>query len=320
MSLLVLEEIRPEGRVHLAELADGEVVLGRDAPPTGISIASKAISRHHGALLHVGGHWLYRDLGSTNGSWVNNVPVRSGRFRPVRPGDLLQLADTIIQLSSSSPVRSVSGRVRAMLVIRGEEFAGEFPIPEYGRALVVGGARADLPLEGDLAELPSLVVERRGDRVCAFSLAREAQALLNDSPLTETAALKDGDEIRIGEYTLLMNDPPGSGRVAGAPGGRGAADEWVDPPSGGEELTATARVKSTVRLPFGQGSGSAEGGDAAPADGEEQTGYEGHPSMRFSGEEGEDTPWAGLEDRIVLVVGFILLVALMFLVVWWVFL
>lgn len=77
-------------------------------------------------------------------------------------------------------------------------------------------------------------------------------------------------------------------------------------------------------MPFGQ---------TAPDDADERSGtqylerpgfddggYERHPSMRFSYDEPSSGGWNALEDKVVIGVGFILLVVLMLLVVWWILL
>jgi hypothetical protein len=221
---------------------------------------------------------------------------------------------------------------RSLLVFSKGDFVNEYTVPEYGRALVVGGAKADLALEGDVAELPSLVVERRGDNVCAFRLAKESAVTVNSRDIGEVTNLADGDEVRVGDYLVLMNDPTATRRregsvdrlvASGEPlvsgGGRVEDRSW----SGDEEeRMGMLRGKSTVRIAFGQGvseeSGGSGGGDESTDP--EEHGYDRHPSMRFSFEPRTSGGWGGLEDRIIVLVGFFLLLALMILVVLWVLL
>ena len=335
MAALVLEELRPEGRVEIGRLEDGEVVVGRE-PSEGIAIRNGAISRNHGVFARIREHWFYKDLGSTNGSWHNGTQLKANQWRLVRSGDIVQIADAAIRITTDDSRRpetlvglsSIGGR--SLIVFAKGDFLDEFPVSEYGRALVVGGSKADLSLEADLAELPSLVIERRGDNICAFRLAKDARVLVNDRELSELVNLADGDEIRIGDYQVMLNDPTalqrrersvdrltGSTEPLVAGGGRTAHLDW----SSDRDESEVTRTRSTVRIPFGQtnfddddGNGTASV-DARKLD---ESGYDRHPSMRFSYETPSGSPGSSLEDKVIIVVGLLLLVALSVLVLLWV--
>jgi pSer/pThr/pTyr-binding forkhead associated (FHA) protein len=64
------------------------VVVGRD-PHCDSRLVSPRVSRWHCCLTAVDGNVWVRDLGSTNGIWINGLRVMSGR---VRPGDVLAIA------------------------------------------------------------------------------------------------------------------------------------------------------------------------------------------------------------------------------------
>lgn len=332
-SFLLLEELRTDGPALLGELESGEIVVGRE-PAEGIAIDNRAISRNHGVFARIRDYWFYKDLGSTNGSWHNGAPLKPDQWRLVRPGDIIQMADTAIRLTAPQlPLGETMvglgsiGR-RSLLVFSKGDFVEEFPVPEYGRALVVGGAKADLALEGDVAELPSLVVERRGDNTCAFRLAQEARVTVNEHDIGELTNIADGDEIRVGDYVVLMNDPAGAARRDGSVDRPGRGDDplvaresrpderpWADTE---DDRLGALRGRSTVRIAFGQGIRDEAGeGEADAAD---EHGYDRHPSMRHALESPGGAGWRGLEDRVVVLVGFLLLLALMILVVLWVFL
>jgi hypothetical protein len=53
----------------------------------------RGVSRRHAVLRVKDNHLLLIDLGSTNGTFLNTVPVTSGWARPVADGDLLSLGD-----------------------------------------------------------------------------------------------------------------------------------------------------------------------------------------------------------------------------------
>lgn len=56
----------------------GEIVIGRSSQNADVIVKNKTISRRHALLKRVDGCWLFGDLGSSNGSWVNGVAVKVG--------------------------------------------------------------------------------------------------------------------------------------------------------------------------------------------------------------------------------------------------
>ncbi|MBK7949146.1 MAG: FHA domain-containing protein [Deltaproteobacteria bacterium] len=80
------------------DLEDAEVVIGRD-PTCDICIHGDDVSWRHAAIRRVDGFHVLVDLGSTNGTSVNGVPVTD----PVQlsPGDSVEVAGV------HSPPRSI---------------------------------------------------------------------------------------------------------------------------------------------------------------------------------------------------------------------
>jgi pSer/pThr/pTyr-binding forkhead associated (FHA) protein len=78
------------------------VVVGRD-PHCDSRLASPRVSRWHCWLTAVDGNVWVRDLGSTNGIWINGLRVMSGR---VRPGDVLAIAHIRYQLEEAQGDRA----------------------------------------------------------------------------------------------------------------------------------------------------------------------------------------------------------------------
>jgi len=69
----------------------GPLVIGRDTS-CDISIPSHFISKRHARIHQVGGQWIAEDLGSTNGSVLNDEPLTAPH--PLKPGDRLTVGDT----------------------------------------------------------------------------------------------------------------------------------------------------------------------------------------------------------------------------------
>jgi hypothetical protein len=71
-----------------------ELLVGRHRDCDVVLLGS-TVSRRHARLVFRDGNWVLQDLESTNGTTVNGVRV--GRCE-VRPGDLVELGDTRLQI------------------------------------------------------------------------------------------------------------------------------------------------------------------------------------------------------------------------------
>jgi pSer/pThr/pTyr-binding forkhead associated (FHA) protein len=357
---LVLESVGDEGVQQVATLTEGETVIGRE-PTDGIAISFGAISREHGKFLRIRQHWFYQDLGSTNGSWLNGDTVPADQWRLVRSNDYLQLADKAVRLRETDT--STAGAlemglqrsaVRSLILFTRGQFADEFPIPEFGRALVVGGAQAQVEIQGDLFENPALVVERRSSGVVAYVVESQVGTTLNGAELTQTEEIRDRDILAVKEHLIIFNDPPvlstgglGAGFAAGGGGtetglkswgvegaqpelvphgashnapGRGTADPLISS-SSSESARRPSRSSQFGRLP--DQSEISHDETVAIESGRFQEGFHGidrRPSSPYSYDETNEYSFSSTEDRITIIVGILLLILLFVLVIWWVFL
>jgi FHA domain/Domain of unknown function (DUF1707) len=78
----------------LARASGGRMLLGR-APGCQLVFADDTVSRRHAELRMVDGRWILRDLGSSNGTWVNGRRVMEAE---VAPGDEVQLGGCAFRL------------------------------------------------------------------------------------------------------------------------------------------------------------------------------------------------------------------------------
>ena len=72
----------------------GELVLGRH-PACALVLDDETVSRRHALLFRREAGWFLRDLGSSNGTWVNGRRVVDAE---VRPGDEVRLGDARVRL------------------------------------------------------------------------------------------------------------------------------------------------------------------------------------------------------------------------------
>ena len=84
----------PDGKVSFS-IGSG-AVLGREAEGKNCFASYQTVSRRHARLVYEDDAWTIEDLGSTNGTWVNERPLERGEKRPVKEGDTVALSRSCI--------------------------------------------------------------------------------------------------------------------------------------------------------------------------------------------------------------------------------
>lgn len=106
---LLLEIVEGEGTGKQVSL-DGPIEVGREASVT-LRLDDEEVSRRHARIEPDGEGAVIHDLGSTNGSYVNDQPV--GHSQRISPGDRIRLGLTVLELRSPEQVTrkpSAAGR------------------------------------------------------------------------------------------------------------------------------------------------------------------------------------------------------------------
>jgi two-component system cell cycle response regulator len=78
------------------------ITVGRGTE-SAIVLQSEGVSRRHARVEHADGQWIVVDLGSTNGTYVNDEPITEHRLRR---GDLMKIGDTIFKFLSGSDIEA----------------------------------------------------------------------------------------------------------------------------------------------------------------------------------------------------------------------
>jgi pSer/pThr/pTyr-binding forkhead associated (FHA) protein len=108
MADLFLEIV--EGREPGRQIAlESPVEIGRDASSQ-VAVDDDQASRHHARVSVQGGQVVVEDLGSTNGTYVNDQPIAGGR--PLQPGDRVRVGVTVFQLRTAQQVQFEPTAVR----------------------------------------------------------------------------------------------------------------------------------------------------------------------------------------------------------------
>jgi transcriptional regulator with GAF, ATPase, and Fis domain len=76
-----------------------EWVIGRD-PGNPLSIPDRLMSRRHCVVTLADGRYHLRDLGSSNGTFVNGIPVQE---RVLEPGDRIRAGDSVLMFLTNEP-------------------------------------------------------------------------------------------------------------------------------------------------------------------------------------------------------------------------
>jgi ABC transport system ATP-binding/permease protein len=98
------------GDAAVAIPEQGEILIGRD-PAADVTIDSAQVSWHHARITSEGSRWIIKDLGSTNGVFLNGSRIRAAALHPE---DELRLGPVQVQLSEGTIVapRRYEGEVR----------------------------------------------------------------------------------------------------------------------------------------------------------------------------------------------------------------
>ena len=104
MAFLQVVQGREPGRRF--ELANGESVIGRSSD-CAVSLDVAAVSRRHALVREDGGRFYLEDLGSRNGTFVNNERV--GDRAPLSDGDQILVCDQLLAFSFGGAPASLGG-------------------------------------------------------------------------------------------------------------------------------------------------------------------------------------------------------------------
>src|SRR5687768_9309596 len=145
MAELLLEIIEGEGAATQIPLT-GDVELGRD-PGLANALDDEQVSRRHARISPAGAGAVVEDLGSTNGTYVNNQPIQGSH--ELSAGDRVRVGLTVIEVRS-----------REQATVQGSAVSPMPPVTRIGADVLQPAAEGELaPVRADQADVPSLMTE-----------------------------------------------------------------------------------------------------------------------------------------------------------------
>ncbi len=195
--------------------------IGRSST-NGISIPERHVSRQHAVIAFRDGIFTIADLGSANGTFVNDRRL-TDPF-PLAHGDIIRLYVPVLMFSAivsqedednarktGTLIAPAEGEGLAkLLVTAGPQEGTQFPM--YQDTMTVGRTTADtnwdIALQDRAVSRPHCRFMKKGDGWSVMDLGSANGTMLNAAPVTaEARSLKDGDVLNIGETTLLFRLP-----------------------------------------------------------------------------------------------------------------
>ncbi len=158
----------PDGQVNTIELASGRLAVGRSSTVELSYPEDAGLSRQHFAFEGQGDDWTVQDLGSKNGTFVNNIPLKAKLI--LKPGDRITAGHLTIVFSPDA-----KGADLGVVVFEG----GEDSTSPTSSTVVTS-------LEGALSN-QTMMLERGGAKASAplQALIRAGQELSANRPLPE---------------------------------------------------------------------------------------------------------------------------------------
>jgi pSer/pThr/pTyr-binding forkhead associated (FHA) protein len=203
-------------------LAEGATATIGRSSGNDIAIPERHVSRQHAVISWRDGVFTIADLGSANGTFVNDRRLTDAF--PLAHGDVIRLYVPVLGFSAIvSPEEEAQARrtgtwigvpssegLPRLIATAGAQEGTEFPM--YQEMMTVGRTTADtawdIALQDRAVSRPHCRFSKRGDNWFVMDLGSANGTMLNGTPVTaDSRQMKDGDVLVVGETTLLFRLP-----------------------------------------------------------------------------------------------------------------
>ncbi len=201
MQNIKLRSIENPSLVYTTSTNSSSGIIGRGESAE-IFIPEAGISREHAQISKYGSNYYIKDLGSTNGSFINGQQLEAGLVYPIRPKDILRIGTLSY---STEGINAVLGD--PSLSAFGEDlYQGEFFIGS-STSFSYGGSSATIPSASLGTDDLIFLVRREGSDLIISQKSREFTASVNGVNVEGRMVLSDLDRISIGNLTLFVSLP-----------------------------------------------------------------------------------------------------------------
>src|SRR5258707_3480305 len=203
-------------------LIEGATASVGRASTNDICIPERHVSRQHAVIAFRDGIFMISDLGSANGTFVNDRRL-TDPF-PLAHGDVIRLYVPVLMFSAivteeeeqnarktgTLIAPSTATALPRLLVTAGPQEGAELPL--FMDSMTVGrttaGTTWDISLQDRSVSRPHARLSRNGEAWTVTDLGSANGTTLNGSTVnSEPRTLKDGDVLTFGETTLLFRAP-----------------------------------------------------------------------------------------------------------------
>jgi pSer/pThr/pTyr-binding forkhead associated (FHA) protein len=190
-----------------------QVRLGR-SPDNDVVLDDPKISRSHAEIAWDGSGFVLKDLGSSNGTFLN-VTRLEGTAQALHHGDQISLSRLALVFEILAPQPSAGAEPGApdggiqgpcLAVAGGLDLGREFPL--WGEVVTIGRDSREATWEVRLTDRsvsrPHARLELGEGGYYLVDLGSANGTQLNDRPVTTPTLLKEGDVIGVGETRLVF--------------------------------------------------------------------------------------------------------------------
>jgi predicted component of type VI protein secretion system len=197
------------------ELDNQQLVIGRDSS-NGVNLSDPSVSRRHAILTCALGEYFIEDLGSTNGTLLNNKPVTK---HILNHGDLLQIGDYVLRYEKGAEEEDIEEHdpektqvisrpqtqepEDAKVVIPKTAIIRYFRGPKKGQSEQIQRSLYTLGKPGgDVA-----VIARRPQGFYLLKIGRNSYPMINNKKVDVGGGVKlnEGDVVEVGENMLEIS-------------------------------------------------------------------------------------------------------------------
>ena len=214
-------------------LSSGDTTIGRGSDNI-LTLEDDEISRHHATLTVSGNEVWITDVGSTNGTELDGIPISAHQKLPVRMGQFISIGHHTLYVETPKSV-GVMHSASGTMVMPGQAFAlagaesshtmldAEMPVStdpvrtmnltSHEKVTIGRDVDNHVVLNHPLVSRYHAVLEKMGKRFCIKDLRSTNGVYVNEQRIEKETYLKDWDQIRIGPYVFVISGQQLQGQI-----------------------------------------------------------------------------------------------------------